>query len=191
MTSPSPSRQERRRQVQMRRRGLAAALGVVLVVVVVYAVTRPSHPGGDPGGTILKTLEPVASAVPTGSTGVTNTNRDSVYATACRTKADNEANAGWSPVLDSTVFSSTLSYAAVVAAVGKVVQAQGWTSIKPNTADNWQFLPLAEWQKHVSGTESADVSLINYPRASYAAGSATKWLLGAEAKTTGFALPGC
>ncbi len=53
----------------------------------------------------------------------------------------------------------------------------------------WQYTPVAEWSKRVPGASSAVAVVFPYPPASVP--GAGIWMLGAEGKTPGFALPGC
>ena len=171
-----------------------ATVGVLLLLALgltTMLVSRFSHSGGDPGGVVLRQLSPITGAVPSGSTGVSTNKHDAVWSAAC---PDNPSGrTGWSGVDVLTRFNSVDNAQAVVSAVGISLATQGWAPTLPVDDAAWQYTPLAEWTKSIPGTTSANVVLFKYPQdvglLSAAPGSA--WMLGAEGKTPGFALPGC
>lgn len=172
----------------------AAAISVLVAAVAAVAavaVARSGRPGGDPGGTVLEALQPVARDVPPGSVVVSVRRRDATWSTAC---PDNPAGrAGWSGVEVVTVFTTTRTGPSVVDAVGSALAAQGWRPAARVDDAAWQYAPVAEWAKAVPGTTSARVVVIPYPAGAGPAptAGASTWLLGAEGKTPGYALPGC
>jgi len=91
------------------------------------------------------------------------------------------------------VFTTTRSGPSVVDAVGSALAAQGWRPAARVDDAAWQYEPVAEWAKAVPGTTSARVVIFAYPSGvgPAATAGATTWLLGAEGKTAGYALPGC
>jgi hypothetical protein len=140
---------------------------------------------------VLRALTPVAGAVPPGSTVLHSTRHDAVWSRACR---DNPGGrAGWSGVLVLTVFQSTGASPAVVETVGTELAPRGWSRSRPVPDAAWQYDPVAEWSKAVPGTTSARVVLFPYPPGDGPPTSTpgTVWMLGAEGKTPGYALPGC
>ncbi|HVA06469.1 MAG TPA: hypothetical protein VNG12_07010 [Acidimicrobiales bacterium] len=143
-------------------------------------------PGGDPHGEVLKALSSVRDAVPSGSTDVTTSKRDALWTTACPGMGLKD---GWSPVTDLTTFATSDSVSNIVASVGRRLTRDGWVPSPPHDDAAWQYTPIAEWSKPVAGATSAVVVVFSYSIRS-ATGSTT-WMLGAEAKTVGYALPGC
>jgi hypothetical protein len=170
------------------------AAGVLLVFgigLTVFAVSRSDHPGGDPGGVVLRELSTVARAVPSGSTVIYSQKNEAVWSPAC---PDNPGGrAGWNGVDVLTNFKSVDTAQSIVSAVGTVLAAQGWTPTLPVDDAAWQYTPLAEWTRFLPGTTSAKVVVFQYPQnASPSPGvPGSVWMLGAEGKTPGYALPGC
>jgi len=168
--------------------GVILLLGVGLTTV---AFLRAYRSGGDPGGMVLRELSPVAEAVPSGSTVVSSSKNDAVWSDAC---ADNSGGrAGWSGVEVLTIFKSMDASQTVVGAVGTAMATQGWTPTLPVDDAAWQYTPVAVWTKAVTGTTSAKVVAFQYPQNASPSPSTpgTAWMLGAEGKTPGYALPGC
>jgi hypothetical protein len=168
--------------------------GVILLLaggMTTFALLRSSHPGGDPGGMVLRELSPVASAVPSGSTIVDSRQNDAVWSPAC---PDNPAGrAGWSGVEVLTTFKSTDPIQRVVKTVGTVLGSQGWTVSHPVDDAAWQYAPIAEWTRSLPGTTSAKVVVFQYPQTARPSSGPwdSVWMLGAEGKTPGYALSGC
>jgi hypothetical protein len=168
------------------------AVGVVLLLgigLTVFAISRSDHPGGDPGGMILRELSPVARAIPPGSTVVDFRKNDAVWSAAC---PDNPyGRAGWSGVEVLTIFKSTDTSQAIVSSVGTVLAAEGWTPTLPVDDAAWQYTPLAEWTRSLPGTTSAKAVVFQYPQSPAPGTPGSAWMLGAEGKPPGYGLPGC
>jgi hypothetical protein len=146
---------------------------------------------GDPGGRVLRALLPVARAVPPGSGTITTTSRSSEWGSAC---PDNPGGrAGWSPVTVLTAFVSSLSQGILISDVNMALSRDGWKPAMPRDDAQWQYTPIAEWTKPVHGATSADVVVFPFSATSTPPQRATptRWMLGAEGKTPGYALPGC
>lgn len=175
-----------------RRQRLAGPAVVVLLVGAVAVVhARTQRAGGDPGGAVLRALEPVARDVPAGAGLVSATHHDAVWSAVC---PDNPGGrSGYSAVEVDSVFTTTEPAAAVVAAVGAALAAQGWHPTFAADDAAWQYTPVAEWAKPVPGATSARVVVFAYPTGAAAAPSpgGSTWLLGAEGRTPGYALAGC
>jgi hypothetical protein len=170
------------------------AVGVLLLLgmgLTAFAVSRSDHSGGDPGGLVLRELSPVTRAVPSGSTVVDSRKNDAVWSPAC--PANPYGRAGWSGVEVLTIFKSVDTTQTIVSAIGTDLAAQGWTPTLPVDDAAWQYTPLAEWTRSLPETTSAKVVVFQYPQnASPSPGtSGSAWMLGAEGKTPGYALPGC
>jgi len=164
-----------------------AVLVLVAGGLTAYVRSRSDHPGGDPGGAVLRALSPVAGAVPSGSTGIDTRTNDAIWSPAC---PDNPyGRAGWSGVTVLTTFRSADTAPSLVRAVGTSLASHGWTPTTPVDDAAWQYTPVAEWTRSVPGARAADVVVFPYPAPGGSAG--TRWMLGAEAKTPGYALPGC
>ena len=171
------------RRARRRWRGLTV-LGVLLVLLVVALtswVSRPSHPGGDQGGRILKALQPASAAVPAGSTDIVTQSYDSIWSAACPDNPGGQA--GWSQVIVSTRFTNALPKEQVVVAVNSALVRDGWTrhdeSFGPSQGR------VAHWTKRLTTGTLAEAAAYPVP-----AGT-TNWLLTATSKPPGFALPGC
>jgi hypothetical protein len=184
----------RPRQVNGRPGRVGVAVGMLLLLgmgLTAFAISRSDRSGGDPGGVVLRELSPVASAVPSGSTVVDSRKNDAVWSPAC---PDNPSGrAGWNGVVVLPIFKSTDTTQTIVSTVGTALEAQGWTPTLPVDDAAWQYTPLAEWTRSLPGTTSAKVAVFQYPQnASPSPGTAgSAWMLGAEGKTPGYALPGC
>lgn len=185
----------RPRQVNGRPGRVFMAVGVLLLLgigLTAFAVSRSDHSGGDPGGVVLRELSPVAGDVPSGSTVVDSRKNDAVWSPAC---ADNPSGrAGWSGVEVLTIFKSVGTTQTIVSTVGTALEAQGWTPTPPIDDAAWQYAPLAEWTRSLPGTTSAKVIVFQYPQNASPPSPGTPgstWMLGAEGKTPGYALPGC
>lgn len=161
---------------------------VVIAVVILplaggltaFALLRSGHPGGDPGGMVLRELSPVASAVPLGSKIVDSRKNDAVWSPGC---PDNlGGRAGWSGVEVLTMFKSTDSTQRVVRTVGTVLGSQGWTVKHPVDDAAWQYAPIAEWTRSLTGTISAKAVVFQYLRTGRPSSgpSDSVWMLGAE-----------
>lgn len=156
-----------------------------------FAISQSSHSGGDPAGTVLHALSPVARAVPPGATITYTIKNDAVWSPAC---PDNPSGrAGWSGVEVLTNFKAAGTTQAIVSAVGASLATQGWTPTLATDDAAWQDMPIAEWTKSVPGTTSAKVVIFKYPQSAGLSpgGTESAWMLGAEGKTPGYALPGC
>jgi hypothetical protein len=158
-----------------------AIAGVFLIVVRLNG-----HPGGDPHGTVLHDLLSVPKATPPGATQVTTSRRDAQWSAACPGAG---GTSGWSPVTDLTTFQSSLSESTIVTDVGFTLGGDGWTRTAPKDDAAWQYTPIAEWTKQIPGSDSTVAVVFPFPNSSQ--NTTTRWLLGAEAKTPGYALPGC
>jgi hypothetical protein len=171
------------------------ALGVVVLLcvgVTAFAIARSDHSGGDPGGVVLRELSPVTRAVPSGSTVVDSRKNDAVWSPAC---PDNPTGrAGWSGVEVFTIFKSAETTQTVVSTVGASLEAQGWMPTLHVDDAAWQYPPLGEWTRSLPGTTSARVVVFQYPQDASPPSPGPPgptWMLGAEGKTPGYALPGC
>jgi len=161
------------------------------VVLTGCGAAQSTPSGGDSGGTVLRELSPVTRAVPQGSTVVDAHKNDASWSPAC---PDNPSGkAGWSGVEVFTIFKSMDTSQAIASAVGTTLTGEGWTQTRPVDDAAWQYTPIAEWTKPVTGTFSARAILFSYPQnAGPSSGTPEQaWMLGAEGKTPGYALPGC
>lgn len=186
----APTRRSLRLPRPSGRVGVVVGLVLLLGVGLTTSTWRAHLFGGDPGGIVLRELSPVAGAVPSGSTVVYSSKNDAVWSPAC---PDSGGRAGWSGVEVLTTFKTMDASQTVVDAVGTSLAAQGWTPTRPVDDAAWQFIPVAEWTKTLLGTTSAKVVVFQYPQnGSPSPGTpGSAWMLGAEGKTSGYALPGC
>jgi hypothetical protein len=159
-------------------------MGVLLVLVAIVLtvwVSRSNHSGGDPGGRILRELQPNLAAVPPGSTDVVTQRFDSVWQEKCPDNPSGQS--GWSEVRADASFTTALSKEQVVSSVNAFLAQNGWTrhdeSFGPGQG------PVAHWTKRLASGVPAAAAVYPVP-----AGS-TSWFLTATANPPGFALPGC
>jgi hypothetical protein len=174
-------RQGRRSRHRWRGLAIAGCLLVVLAVGLTLWLSGPGHPGGDPGGRILRALRPASTAVPVGSTDILTQSYDSVWSAAC---PDNPGgHSGWSEVSVSTRFTNALPKEQVVSGVNSVLVRDGWTRHDESFASGQGV--VAHWTKRLATGAPAEAAFYPVP-----AGS-KNWLLTATSKPPGFALPGC
>ena len=182
---PMPSQSRRSRPRWSRRRWWSVVILGGLLVLVAGSLTlwtsRPGPPGGDPGGRILRALQPASAAVPGGSTNVSTLRSDSVWSAACPDNPDGQA--GWSEVRVSTRFTNALPKEQVVSAVNSALVGDGWTrhdeSFGPGQGVN------AHWTKRLATGNPAEATVYPVPFGT------KNWFLTATSKPPGFALPGC
>jgi len=176
--SPPPARPSRRRLPML------LTLGVFLLSLALVVVLWPSqsgHPGGDPGGRILRELQPALVAVPAGSTGVVTQSLDSVWSGKC---PDNPAGqAGWSEVRVDATFTTTLTKEQVTDSVNVALTRDGW--VRHDESFGPRQGPVAHWTKRLASGSLAGAAVYPVPA------SSTNWFLTATADPPGFALPGC
>ena len=171
---------------------MAAAALLVLVLTGVGAgcgsPASSSHSGGDPGGRILRALEPVQTAIPSGASDVSTTTHASSYEVKC---PDNPGGkSGWSPVTIYSTFRSDLPTPSLLGRVGTRLSQLGWHHVAPVWDRRMdQYQPLAEWDKTLFPGQTATATIYQLP-----AGDGPysgSWHFGAVAKPPGYALPGC
>lgn len=145
-----------------------------------FTVAACGHSGGDPGGQVLRKLEPVTRAVPPGSSSVVIHTYPATWQNKC---PDNPAGqSGWSEDLVSINFTTAMPYAAVIADVNASLIGMGWTR---HDTTSPQGGPIASWNKSVGVGSQATAFVYPVPQ-----GSET-WFLTGGWKPPGFALPGC
>jgi hypothetical protein len=170
---------------------IAAVVILLAGGLTAFLLLQSDHPGGDPGGMVLRELSLVARAVPSGSTVVDSRKIEAVWSPAC---PDNPGGrAGWSGVEVLTMFKSADSIEGIVRTVGTALEAQGWTLTHPVDDAAWQYTPIAEWTRSLPGTTSSKAVVFQYPqnRSPSPGTPDSVWMLGAEGKTPGYALAGC
>jgi hypothetical protein len=159
-------------------------LGVLLVLIAVGLtlwMSRSSQQGGDPGGRILKALQPISAAVPGGSADVATQSYDAIWSAACPDNPDGQA--GWSEVRVSTRFTNPQPKDQVVGTMNSALVGEGWTRHDESFGRGQGV--VAHWTKRLGTGTRAEAAVYPVP-----AGT-TNWLLTATAKPPGFALPGC
>jgi hypothetical protein len=156
-------------------------LVLVAVALTRWAARQEPGAGGDPGGRILKALQPTTKAMPVGVTNISTQNRDSLWTPKCPDNSGGQA--GWSAVGVVTQFTTSTPKQQVVDAVNSVLVQQGWSrhdeAFGPDQGLN------AHWTKRLSTGTYAEASVYPVP-----SGSKT-WYLSATAEPPGYALPGC
>jgi hypothetical protein len=154
---------------------------VLLASVLTLWLSRSSQTGGDPGGRILRALQPTPTAVPAVSTDIVTQSYASVWSAACPGNPGGEA--GWSEVRVSTSFTNALPKEQVVSAVNSALVGDGWTRHDESFGPGQGV--VAHWTKRLATGTPAEAAVYPEP-----AGS-TNWSLTATSKPPGFALPGC
>jgi len=165
----------------------ALAIGLLTVLAGCSAIgsTTGAHPGGDPGGQVLRSLESVTQALPSGIQEVRATTLAAMWSNAC---PDNPSGrSGWGPVLSGSWFNTQEDQAVLISQFGVILRAKRWRTVKPMDDNAWQFIPVAEWTKYVKGANSAVIGLESEPES----GAPGTWLFQGVAKVPGYALPGC
>ena len=160
---------------------VVGGLLVLLVVGLTLWLSRPGQPGGDPGGRMLRALQPAPTAVPAGSTDIVTQGFDSVWSAACPDNPDGQA--GWSEVRVSTTFTNTLPKEQIVSAVNSALIGDGWTRHDESFGPGQGV--VAHWTKRLATGTPAEASVYPVP-----AGT-TNWFLTATSKPLGFAHAGC
>jgi hypothetical protein len=181
--SPVPSQGRRPRWSRRRWRSVVILVGllVLLAVGLTLWTSQPGPPGGDPGGRILRALQPASAAVPDGSTNVAMLRSDSGWSPACPDNSSGQA--GWSAVRVSTSFTNALPREQIVGAVNSALVGEGWTRHDESFGPGQGV--VAHWTKRLTTGTPAEAAVYPVP-----AGS-TNWVLTATSKPPGFALPGC
>ena len=158
--------------------GEPIVLGVVLALIAVgltLRLSRSSQRGGDPGGRILKALQPVSAAVPAGSAHVAVQSYDAIWSAGCPDNPDGQA--GWSEVRVSTTFTNVQPQEQVVEAVNSALVGEGWTRHDESFGRGQGV--VAHWTKRLGTGTSAEAAVYPVP-----AGT-TNWLLTATSKPLG------
>lgn len=158
--------------------GLAVA---TLLSSVPLMLAACGHSGGDPGGRVLRELQPVESAIPTGSSMVAVHSYNSSWTKKCPDNSSGQS--GWSEVRVNSTFVTALPPTTVVDEVGAVLERQGWT--RHDTIGTPGQGTIAHWTKDLGTGKSAQAFAYPVP-----AGS-DSWFVTATWEPPGFALPGC
>lgn len=171
--SPAPERDGQGR-ISTRWPVIIISLAVLLlggISVAIYALTADQRPGGDPGGTVLRSLETIRSAVPLGATDVSTLTVPSTWLGACG--GDPGSHGGWTEDRSSAQFTETAPPDTVKAAVGRVLMAQGWVRhdmvITPGQG------PTAHWSRPVRDGRPADAFVFPTPPGSTAWSLTATW----------------
>ena len=153
---------------------------VALVGAVAVLFSSCGHPGGDPGGGVLRQLRPALSAVPPGVSMVTRHAADSSWESGV---CPDNPHSGWSEVFVSATFVTPLSHQVVLGEINAVFARQGWT--RHDTVATEGQGPIAHWSKRVATRRLADAFAFPVPARS------EHWLITADWAPPGFTLPGC
>lgn len=117
-------------------------LGVVIGVLALGAAACGSHPGGDPGGGILRSLEGIRDAIPSGATGLGMTTEEAQWISGCD---DEYFHKGWGMIGVTITFDSHLSEKKVFAQASQWMQENGWHAAGQSTVG-----PTAiRWSRHL------------------------------------------
>lgn len=107
------------------------------------------HPGGDPEGQVLHSLEAATKVLPSGIQVIRATNLEATWSDAC--PSNPYGKSGWGPVLSGSWFNSQTNQATLVSEFNAIVGAQEWRQVIPKDDSAWQFIPVAEWTKQIPG----------------------------------------
>lgn len=150
------------------------------LVALALAVTACGRTGGDPSGQVLRKLEPVAGAVPSGSSSVAVHRYPAVWQNKC---PDNPGgHSGWSEVAVTATFVTAMPSDVVTSDVGRSLVEMGWSRRDAPTPQGGR---IAHWTKSVGQGHEAEAFLYPVPQGSQ------NWFLTARWRPPGFALPGC
>ena len=192
LAPPPPTRRPGQPNGRPRRSAVAVAVFLLLGVgLAAFAISQSSHSGGDPAERFFTPSRRSRGLFHRAATITYTIKNDAVWSPAC---PDNPSGrAGWSGVEVLTNFKAAGTTQAIVSAVGASLATQGWTPTLATDDAAWQDMPIAEWTKSVPGTTSAKVVIFKYPQSAGLSpgGTESAWMLGAEGKTPGYALPGC
>jgi hypothetical protein len=139
-----------------RRRVLLVSL-VVLVVgggigATAHALTGDQQPGGDPGGTVLQSLERIRSAVPPGASGVSVLPTAATWMDACA--SDPSSHAGWVEDQVNIRFADAAPAATVKATIDSGLHSLGW--VRHDIVITRGQGPTAHWSRGIRGGRRAD-----------------------------------
>lgn len=157
-----------------------AALGVVVVgslafALVAWAMRGQHHPGGDPRGSVLRTMLSIRDAVPAGAMSVTTWSSDAEWLPPCPQFA--QAQAGWGEALVSVTFADRAPGAHIDSLMAQQLQRSGWAP-EPMRITKGQGL-VPHWVRKVRGSPPIDAFAYSTP-----AGSTT-WHLTASWRPPG------
>jgi hypothetical protein len=115
-------------------------IGATLVVLILFfvglAVTKAvtSHGTGDPKGRVLRQLQTIRGAVPSGSTNVAETPQEPDWIGSCD---EPDYQAGWDSVNETIQFGSKHPYRIVIGHIAEWMQDHGWMSLVSGTYPQW------------------------------------------------------
>jgi hypothetical protein len=154
-----------------RRRVLFASLSVLLVVGGIggaaLALGADQHPGGDPDGTVLQTLEKIRSTVPPGASDISVRPIAGTWTDACA--SDPGSHAGWVEDRVNVVFRDTAPANTIETTIDSGLQSQGW--VRHDIIITRGQGPTAHWSRAIRSGRRADAFAFAMP-----AGSST-WFL--------------
>jgi hypothetical protein len=149
-----------------RRRVLLASI-VVLVVgggigAAMYTSTADQQSGGDPGGKVLRRLETIRSAVPSGALGISVVPIAATWMGACA--SDSNSHAGWVEDRVTVGFTDTAPAAMVKATIDSGLRSLGW--VRHDIVITSGQGPTAHWSRAVRGGRRADAFAFPVPSGS-------------------------
>jgi hypothetical protein len=149
-----------------RRRVLIASIAVLVVGggigAATYALTADQQSGGDPGGTVLRRLETIRSAVPSGASGVSVVPIAATWMGACA--SDSNSHAGWVEDRVNVGFTDTAPAGTVKATIDSGLRSLGW--VRHDIVITRGQGPTAHWSRAVRDGRRADAFAFPAPSGS-------------------------
>jgi hypothetical protein len=160
---------------------MAALMLVAIGCVVVASLIGGGHPGGDPGGVVLRMLSKVRQAVPPAATAVSDRVTPVEWLPGC----GDGSRPGWESesVSISISFTDSAPSPSVVAVVDTVLTRQGWR--RHATATGPGQGRLAHWTLRIGGQREAQAFAYPIP------GGSPDWRLTATWRPAGPITEGC
>jgi hypothetical protein len=164
------SQTERRQEVRYSSRHrtkavLWGSLGLVLVVVLLVVLTRVGsgdHPGGDPDGRMLQTLERVRAAVPPGASHSAVQTLHAMWMGTCGSPG---SSPGWSNELVTVTFADAAPNASIETHIDSVLRSHGWQ--RHDLVLGRGQGPVAHWRLHTSNGSVASAFAYSIPHAGW------------------------
>ena len=146
-----------------RRLTLIVTALLILAVMTLFVLrwhSSQSHPGGDPNGTVLTTMEGIDRAVPLGATGVSVQASDTQWLPACSLIAN--SHAGWNKASVYVRFSDRNPGSLIDRQIAGGLERSGWVPVPMRITRGQGLVP--HWVRAVNAGEPIDAFAYAVPR---------------------------